>query len=152
AAPRVKILDFGLARFESEASRKTRLTTLGNIVGTVDYIAPEQAENARTADTRSDIYSLGCTLFYVLTGQPPFPGEGLVEKMTARLLPVPPSPRALRPEVPPALETVLAKMMAREPAQRYQTPAEVAAALAPFTGKRKSAVQGPPSTPEQAVA
>src|SRR5262249_18126413 len=137
AAALVKVLDFGLARFENEVGRKTRLTALGNIVGTVDYVAPEQAENARTADIRADIYSLGCTLFYLLTGQPPFPGENVVDKITRRVLGQPPSVRAVRPEVPAALETVLAKIMARHPGERYQKPAEVAAALAPFTGEKR---------------
>ena len=83
--PIIKILDFGLARFESESDHTTRLTQLGKVMGTVDYIAPEQAQNARTADIRADIYSLGCTLFYLLTGKPPFEGEDAVEKIRARV-------------------------------------------------------------------
>ena len=79
--PVIKILDFGLARFESESTPTERLTQLGKIVGTVDYIAPEQAQNARTADIRADIYSLGCSLFYLLTASPPFSGRGDVEKI-----------------------------------------------------------------------
>jgi serine/threonine protein kinase len=128
----VKILDFGLARFESDSEHRGRLTQLGHIVGTVDYIAPEQAENARTADARSDIYGLGCTLFFLLTGHPPFPGEDLVEKVTARMKEEPPSPRAVRADVPAALDRVLARMLARDPARRFQRPAEVVAALEPF--------------------
>src|SRR5262249_6080067 len=137
AAPLVKILDFGLARFENEVGRKTRLTALGNIVGTVDYVAPEQAENARTADIRADIYSLGCTLFYLLTGQPPFPGDNVVEKMIRRVLGEPPSVRASRPEVPAAVDRVVARMMARKPSDRFQTPAEVATALQALTATRE---------------
>jgi formylglycine-generating enzyme required for sulfatase activity/tRNA A-37 threonylcarbamoyl transferase component Bud32 len=125
----VKILDFGLARYESETGPGNSLTQFGKVLGTVDYIAPEQAENARQADIRSDIYSLGCSLFYLLTGQPPFPGETAIEKLSARLLGKPDSIRALRPEVPEGLAQVLGKMLARDPAQRYQTPAEVAGAL-----------------------
>jgi serine/threonine protein kinase len=128
----VKILDFGLARFESEGDQRGRLTQLGHIVGTVDYIAPEQAENARVADVRADVYGLGCTLYFLLTGKPPFAGENLVEKVTARMGDEPPSVRAARPEVPAALDRVMAKMMARDPARRYQTPAEVVDALTPF--------------------
>ena len=82
----VKILDFGLARFESETGRATRLTQMGDVVGTVDYIAPEQAESARKADIRSDIYSLGCSLFYLLTGQPPFSGKTGADRLNARLV------------------------------------------------------------------
>src|SRR5262249_34085667 len=125
--------------FECESNQSLRLTQLGSIVGTLDYIAPEQAENSQTADIRADIYSLGCSLFYLLTGQPPFPGEHPVEKMAAGLmwegLPV----RAVRPEVPTALERVLAKMMARNPSDRYQTPGEVARALRPYAAKEEPA-------------
>jgi serine/threonine protein kinase/formylglycine-generating enzyme required for sulfatase activity len=127
--PVIKILDFGLARFESETAQATRLTQLGKIVGTVDYIAPEQAENAQTADIRADIYGLGCSLFYLLTGNPPFTGKDAVERIGARLLGGPPSVRRSRPEVSRDLENVVAQMMARRPADRYQTPGEVAKAL-----------------------
>jgi WD40 repeat protein/serine/threonine protein kinase len=134
----VKILDFGLARFESESAHPVRLTQLGTVVGTVDYIAPEQARNARTADIRADIYSLGCSLFYLLTAEPPFAGEDAVQKISARALGGPPSVRERRPEVSPTLERVLMKMMARGPAERYQTPGEVATALTPHTEKTET--------------
>jgi serine/threonine protein kinase/N-acetylneuraminic acid mutarotase len=147
--PVVKILDFGLARFESESAQAERLTQLGKIVGTVDYIAPEQAQNARTADIRADIYSLGCSLFYLLTGQPPFAGEDAVEKIGARVLGDAPSVRGGRPEVSPALELVLAKMMARNPADRYQTPGEVAKALEPHTDKAGQAPAKAALVPER---
>ncbi len=137
--PLIKILDFGLARFESESDRTTRLTQLGRVVGTVDYIAPEQAQNARTADIRADIYSLGCTLFYLLTGEPPFPGEDAVEKISARVLGEAPSVRKSRPEVSVALEGVVAKMMARKAEERYQTPGEVAKAMEPHTQDKEQA-------------
>jgi WD40 repeat protein/serine/threonine protein kinase len=136
--PVIKILDFGLARFESESAHPVRLTQLGVVVGTVDYIAPEQARNARTADIRADIYSLGCSLFYLLTGQPPFAGDDAVEKISARVLRDVPSVRKSRPEVSPALERVLMKLMARNPAERYQTPGEVEKALGPHTEKEES--------------
>jgi WD40 repeat protein/serine/threonine protein kinase len=128
----VKILDFGLARFESANGRAGQLTQVGKFVGTVDYISPEQAENPQAADVRSDLYSLGCCLFYLLTGQPPFAGADAVARLAARLLNAPPSARTLRPEVPVALSQVLMKMMAREPGQRYQTAVAVASALQPF--------------------
>jgi serine/threonine-protein kinase len=129
--PVVKVLDFGLARFESESDQSVRLTQLGRIVGTVDYIAPEQAQNARTADIRADVYSLGCSLFYLLTGRPPFGGDDTVERVGGRLLGEAPSVRRDRPEVSAALDGVVAKMMARKPEDRYQTPGEVAEALGP---------------------
>lgn len=128
----VKVVDFGLARIENEIGFRSRLTLVGKIVGTVDYISPEQADNPRDVDIRSDIFSLGSTLFFLLTGQPPFPGKDLVEKLTAlAMTPVRPV-RSLRADIPAGVEDVLSKMMARHPAERYQTPAEVMSALEPF--------------------
>jgi serine/threonine protein kinase len=132
-APLVKILDFGLARLDNESISMQRLTMAGNLIGTVDYIAPEQASDAHGADTRADVYGLGCTLFFLLTGKPPFAGHSVVEKITARQSGPPPSVRGVRPEVPTGLNLVLQKMLAREPGDRYQTPFEAAQALAPFT-------------------
>jgi serine/threonine protein kinase len=129
----IKILDFGLARFDSERRYSTRLTQPGSTLGTVDYMAPEQAESARDADVRADVYGLGATMFFVLTGKPPFPGTSIAEKVAARLTGNVPSVRESRPEVSPALDAIIRKMMARQPADRYQTPAEVAAALQVFT-------------------
>lgn len=139
----VKILDFGLARFDSERRYSTRLTQPGSTLGTVDYMAPEQAESARDADTRADIYGLGCTLFFLLTGKPAFPGASIAEKIGARLVGGPPSLRAARPEAPAGLDALLQRMMARQPADRYQTPAEVAAALLPFTFAQPPASEVP---------
>ncbi|MCI0640260.1 MAG: serine/threonine protein kinase [Gemmataceae bacterium] len=129
----VKILDFGLAKFESDEPNAARLTQFGAVLGTIDYIAPEQAENAQRADIRADIYGLGCTLFYLLSGKPPFPGSSIVEKVSARMVGEVPSIRAVRPDVPPGLEAVLKRMMARNLAERYQTPADVAADLEPYS-------------------
>jgi serine/threonine-protein kinase len=149
--PVVKILDFGLARVESEAPQAVHLTQLGKVVGTVDYIAPEQAANARTADIRADIYSLGCTLFYLLTGKPPFSGNSAVEKIGARALGEAPSVRKSRPDVSPALERVVARMMARDPAERYQTPGEVAKALELHTRDEKQGRAAPPAADRPAA-
>ncbi len=140
--PVIKILDFGLARVSSETPQGVRLTQLGKIVGTVDYIAPEQAQNAQTADIRADVYSLGCMLFYLLTARPPFLGESHVTKLGARILGDVPSVRKVRAEVSPALEGVVGKMMATDPAARYQTPGEVAKALEPFCVNGKPAQCG----------
>jgi tRNA A-37 threonylcarbamoyl transferase component Bud32 len=128
----VKILDFGLARLNSEVRDSGRLTQVGKLIGTVDYIAPEQVDDAHVADTRSDIYSLGCTLFYLLTGKPPFAGNTVVEKVTARRDGPVPSVRDLLPQAPPGLDAVMQRMMARMPEDRFQTPLRVAQALAPF--------------------
>jgi hypothetical protein len=105
----------------------------------LDYIAPEQAQNARTADIRADIYSLGCSLYYLLTGKPPFAGDEAAAKISARVLGDVPSVRKSRPEVSSGLERVLAKMTARDPANRYQTPGEVAKALEQHSGKERQA-------------
>ena len=137
--PLVKILDFGLARYESESDNADRLTQFGHMLGTVDYVAPEQAQNARNADIRADIYGLGCSLFYMLAGQTPFQGNSVLEKLSPRVTDEAPWVRTQRAEVPPALEAVLRTMMARQPDDRYQTPIEVAQALQPFADATPSA-------------
>jgi hypothetical protein len=129
------VLDLGLARSFAEAAADT-LTVRGMLLGTADYLAPEQWEHAHAADTRADIYSLGCTLYHLLAGRPPFAGEryhSVPQKMRAHL-DTPPAPVAqLCPEVPAGLAAVLDRMLAKDPAGRFQSPAEVAEALRPFT-------------------
>jgi hypothetical protein len=131
---RIKILDFGLARLASEmsAGASGALTQRGMVMGTPDYIAPEQANDAHAADIRADIYSLGCTLYHLLAGQPPFPSGTVLEKVLSHLERQPQPITSLRGDVPAALVEVLARMTAKAPAQRYQTPAEVVQALQPF--------------------
>jgi Protein kinase domain len=130
----VKILDFGLARVLREATEADgKLTDAGTVMGTADYIAPEQAKDSRQADIRADVYSLGCTLYHLLAGQVPFPGGTALDKIV-RHATVPPEPLSCcRGDVPAGLAQTAGKMMAKNPADRYQTPAEVAAALEPFT-------------------
>ena len=128
----VKILDFGLARLASEAAEAAGLTSTGIVLGTVDYIAPEQADNAHQADIRSDIYSLGCTLYHLLAGQPPFPTGTSLQKVMAHMEKKPQPLTELRDDLPEELMPVLERMMAKDPKHRYQTPAEVAFALEPF--------------------
>jgi serine/threonine-protein kinase len=139
----VKILDFGLARLQSSTavngSKDLTIAAEANrVVGTPDYIAPEQAENVHAADIRSDLYSLGCTLYFLLTGKVPFGGTTLLEKIIKHSAEPPPVIEAERPEVPKEVGAILRKLLAKAPAERYQTPAELAAVLAPF------AVAGPP--------
>jgi tRNA A-37 threonylcarbamoyl transferase component Bud32 len=143
--PLVKILDMGLARVVSPEERDTQpdLTQAGVFLGTPDYVSPEQAEDATQADIRSDIYSLGGSLYYLLTGQVPFPGKTLVEKIRRALTDPPPSAAAKRKEVHPALNAVIRKMMARNPEERYRTPGEVVAAL--DRAMRGDALPGPDS-------
>jgi tRNA A-37 threonylcarbamoyl transferase component Bud32 len=148
----VKILDFGLARFVLESvpagamlgaeggasasaspeGKVKSLTQTGIVMGTPDYIAPEQARDSHLADIKADIYSLGCTFYHLLAGHPPFPEGNAVEKVKAHLK-QPPRPLGdLRPDVPPELVRIVEHMMAKDAAQRFQSPADVAAALAPF--------------------
>jgi tRNA A-37 threonylcarbamoyl transferase component Bud32 len=130
---RVKVLDFGLAAFAAGEGPDRGLTAANMVVGTPDYIAPEQAVDAHAADARSDVYSLGCTLYQLLTGRVPFPGDSTLAKLDAHRGHGPAPVRALRPEVPRGLAAVLAKMMAKRPQDRYTTAADAARALGPYT-------------------
>jgi uncharacterized protein (TIGR03067 family) len=124
----VKVLDFGLAGVaanEGIAAGGAGLTGAGMVVGTPDYIAPEQIADPHAADARADIYGLGCTLYHLLAGRPPMPDGSVMEKLSAqRTRPMDPIPG-----LPAALATVLAKMTAKDPKNRYQSADEVVAAL-----------------------
>lgn len=136
----IKVLDFGLARFASQQqaeSGDTVLTRDGATVGTPDYIAPEQARNSRQADIRADIYSLGCTLYFLLAGRPPFPTGTAIEKVLAHCERTATPLSSLRDDVPPAVSQIVLRMMDKDPLKRFQTPAELVDALRPF-GKRDS--------------
>ena len=128
----VKILDFGLAKATQEAPIDGGLTREGQMLGTPDYIAPEQSLDAQKADIRADIYSLGCTLYCFLTGGPPFEAHSLYEILQAHHSRDAQPLNLARPEVPAELAALVAKMMAKDPRQRFQTPGEVARALKPF--------------------
>lgn len=124
----VKVLDFGLAGVgagEVVAAAGDGLTGAGMVVGTPDYIAPEQVANASTADARADVYGLGCTLYHLLAGRPPFPTGSVMEKLDAHQT-RDPDPI---PDVAAELAAILAKMLARRPEDRYQTADEVVDAL-----------------------
>jgi serine/threonine protein kinase len=133
--PVIKVLDFGLAKVTSEGLAESGLTHEGQMLGTPDYIAPEQIRDARSADIRADIYSLACTLFYLLAGRPPFRGDSLWDLYQAHFSMDASPLNLLRPEVPVELAALVAKMMAKEPERRFQTPGEVAEALLPFFRK-----------------
>jgi serine/threonine protein kinase len=134
ARPLVKILDWGLAGLRSPRSHGPQLveSLSKGLVGTVDYLSPEQARNAGTVDIRGDVYSLGCTLYYLLTGQPPFPEGTLMQKILKHQQGEPAPVETFRDDVPAGVTALLGRMLAKNPEDRFQTPAAVALALMPF--------------------
>ena len=129
----VKILDFGLARLghPGNADDDSIQVAAETVMGTPDYLSPEQARSLSQTDARSDIYSLGCTLYFMLTGRPPFPGGSSLEKMVRHTTEDASPVSALRPEVSAEVSAIVARMMAKKPEDRFQTCDDVAAALLP---------------------
>lgn len=126
----VKILDMGLARIQNELGESQeadvpQLTQTGQFMGTVDYMAPEQAEDTRNANQQADVYSLGCTLFRLLTNQPIYSADTLMRKLLAHRNADIPRLSQFRDDVPQPLETIYSKMVAKHPADRFQTMQEV---------------------------
>jgi hypothetical protein len=135
----VKVLDFGLALMEKDEDEFTLAMISGQgCVGTADYISPEQTIDSFAVGPRADIYSLGCTLYCALTGTVPFPGESVAKKLRAHRTKDARPVREFKPDIPAALEKIVAKMMARKPDDRYATAAEVAEVLQPHA-RRDSA-------------
>ena len=146
----IKLLDFGLSKASSEQPANevgisfsiddydsgSHLTCTGEMLGTPDFIAPEQIHNSQSADIRADIYSLGCTLHFLLAGKPPFPDMTLGRVLRAHRSQIPSRLDEIRTEVPSDLADLVAKMMAKDPAERFGEPADVADALTPFFKKR----------------
>ncbi len=134
----VKLLEIGLGRalFDegdpAVGAHDENLTAAGDLLGTPDYMAPEQARDAHAADIRCDIYALGCVLYHTLTGQVPFPDKNMVQKMVKHATEMPKRLAASRPELPEGLQAILDWMMAKDPAQRYPTPDRAAQALQVF--------------------
>jgi serine/threonine protein kinase/DNA-binding beta-propeller fold protein YncE len=160
--PIIKVLDFGLSKASYESpdvdtglpSSKALLgdsplvTVIGQVLGTPQYIAPEQINDSQGADIRADIYSLGCTLYYLLSGGPPFLAQTLYDMLQAHQSMEAKPLNFVRTEVPATLAALVAKMMAKEPSRRFQTPGEVALALEPFFRKRaEPALLQPPIEP-----
>lgn len=155
----VKVLDLGLARIDGprEAGDSHDLTREGATMGTVAFMAPEQALDSRAADERSDVYSLGCTLYFLLTGQPPYRGETPMQTLVAHREQSVPSLRETRSEVDAELDALLRRMLAKQPTDRPQSMTEVCAALESWLGRRHEqdsgrADSGEPGAPARSAA
>jgi serine/threonine-protein kinase len=137
--PVVKILDWGLARLQPKPGEQGGATNgdlddaeKGELIGTADYIAPEQAQDASLVDIRADIYSLGCTFYFLLAGRPVFPGNSLMQKILQHQEAPAPSVRQVRPEVPEEIDSLIQKMLAKRPEDRIQIPLLVVVPLRRF--------------------
>ncbi len=131
----VKILDFGLAKLLQPATQdlgRTVETKENTVMGTPDFLSPEQARNLHQVDGRSDLYSLGCTFYYLLTGKVPFPGGTTLEKLLRHASVEPAAVENFRGDVPAPVSAILKKLLAKDTADRFQTPLELSGALAPF--------------------
>jgi serine/threonine protein kinase len=135
----VKILDMGVALFRHHPDGGGAPAPGGKVMGTPDYMAPEQAVDAHQVDIRADIYSLGCTLYFLLAGQPPFPGGTVQEKLHCHQKAEPPPLESRRPDLAPELVGVVRRMTAKRPTDRYPTPAAAATALQPFCPEKEVA-------------
>jgi hypothetical protein len=142
----VKIIDFGLAR-ACQTRRAGVDATIkvepGTVWGTVDYIAPEQAQNIHAADIRSDLYSLGCTFYHALSGQVPFAGRNDLEKLLKHQLQEAAPISNLRPEIPAVLAAIIKRLMAKERTRRFQTPADLTHELAGVCDTKVSGIRTP---------
>src|SRR5262249_17423734 len=123
----VKIIDLGLALHADDDDE--RVTREGTTVGTVDFMAPEQARDSRATSERSDMYSLGCTFYYLLTGSPPHPAGAVADKLSRHCTHPAPDARQLRPDIPAALSLLIRRMMAKRPERRFDGYDELIAEL-----------------------
>jgi len=143
----VKLLDMSLARALSDESvdegAKPQLTSEGTLLGTPDYMAPEQARDAHAADIRADVYSLGCVLFHLISGQPPFPDSNIISQMIRHASEEPKPLKTFSPTVPDGLQQIVSWMMAKDPAKRYPTPERAAQALQVFLAAEAAPIANP---------
>ncbi len=129
----VKVLDMGLVRMIGYDDEERGLTRDGTVVGTPDYMAPEQAKNSRVVDGRADLYSLGATFYFMLSGKPPFPDGTALDKIIRHVDHLPPPLESLRPDAPRELVQIVDRLMAKNPDQRFDTALDLAEALKPLT-------------------
>ncbi len=153
----IKISDFGLARLGSSGQLEaspvggaggTILTKQNTVMGTPDFLSPEQTRDLHRADIRSDLYSLGCTFYFLLTGRPPFPGGSAVEKLIRHSAERPDSIADFRDDVPDSVAAIVERLMDKSPGDRFQSPRELAEALQPFAVGGPTPWQPSPSNPE----
>ncbi len=144
---RIKILDMGLTRasdsLPSGIGGLTPLTANGVIIGTPEYLAPEQATDSRLVDIRTDLYSLGCTFYFILSGQPPFPHGTIMEKVVKHQFVKPEPLESLRRDVPESVSRIVAKLLAKKPEERFQTPMELAEELSKYLSEVPPASEQP---------
>jgi serine/threonine protein kinase len=126
---RAKLVDMGLARLHQVEHANNDLTASGVTLGTFDYISPEQARDPRSADVRSDLYSLGCTFYFMITGRPPFPEGTVLQKLLQHQSDEPVDPRFFCPNLPDDLLRIMKRLLAKSPDDRYQDPGELVADL-----------------------
>jgi Leucine-rich repeat (LRR) protein len=144
----IKILDMGLARLDEPSPGQDASTTMtqeGVVMGTPDYIAPEQALDAHAADIRADLYSLGCTFYYLLAGHVPFPGGTFMEKINKHSFDEPTPLAELHPGIPVSVTEIVSKLMAKKPEDRFQTPGELAQALEALGNIMEDVKEAPPT-------
>lgn len=132
----VKILDMGLARIKQDEDASLTIAHEENVLGTADYLAPEQAVNSHKVDHRADIYSLGCSLYYLLTGHPPFPEGSLAQRIAKHQSVMPDPIKKSRPNCPPSLQRICEKMIAKQPEDRFNDASEVAFELRAWMASR----------------
>jgi len=135
---RIRLLDMGLALVAAQEEESLTVAHNENVLGTADYLAPEQALNSHKVDHRADIYGLGCTLYFLLTGKPPFPDGSLAQRIAKHQREMPTSIRKIRSDCPGELEGICVKMMQKDPLYRYQSAADVAEALRKYAAHAPS--------------
>jgi serine/threonine-protein kinase len=137
SAGKVKILDLGLALFADEAQASLTIDFNDKVLGTADYLAPEQALNSHKVDHRADLYGLGCTMYFMLTGHPPFPDGTIAQRIAKHQKEMPKEIRKIRPECPGELEGICWKLMQKDPKFRYASAAQTAEVLEAWLAKYK---------------